>query len=571
MSTRRIGSFKASRALILSSAVSLAGAISAARAQSGQQAIILRDDGQVQPTVAYFATPDFAELRQPDFMKRDLPIFKDRLVLSDEQRAAVERQIEAYLAEFEKLMLEMLPKAPPGVTLDLGGGGMDGGHGAAAGDPHQAGEGEGEWTFDFAALEDMEGELPEGMGIGVDVRIGMPGPDGEQPEGDAPPSSVEVRIEPAEGQEVPEEVRKKLADEAAKIAEEVTRKIQERHAQGDAAGEPHALLVPGVGPGFSLEDMKAYHEEMEEKADDFRSAKASLRQSFVNEVQGTILAEPQIERWPSLERALLRSKSLPKGRLSGERTDLVKLLGSMELTDGERAAIAEQSEFYELALDHALRQRDAYVTDAHDEISKAMQEKDPDKALSIVDRAAALRIAVRSVNAQFAELIASLMPKAAGDEFRSLVLRNAYPRVYGKTYGQKCFEAVQKIEGVESKTLSAIGDLEKAYALELESMNTQVRQAIDKHQPLEPRQPIEHLKSVMEQRGGAPEVGGAMFATHQDADPIREAFDRRRSLDDRYVKLIREMLAPEQAEQLPKAPSRKRMEPVVIEVPKAAD
>src|SRR5688572_10090845 len=93
---------------------------SIALAQASQQALIVQDNGQ-QPTVAVFERPDFAELRQPDFIHLDLPIFKEKLVLSDEQSAAIERRMEQYLAEFKKLLHDTLPSSPAnGVMLDLG-------------------------------------------------------------------------------------------------------------------------------------------------------------------------------------------------------------------------------------------------------------------------------------------------------------------------------------------------------------------------------------------------------------------------------------------------------------------
>ena len=57
-----------------------------------------------KPQIMHFSMPDIFSLRQPDFLKRDLPIFKDKLVLSDPQQAALERQLQSYLDEFQKLV-----------------------------------------------------------------------------------------------------------------------------------------------------------------------------------------------------------------------------------------------------------------------------------------------------------------------------------------------------------------------------------------------------------------------------------------------------------------------------------
>src|SRR4029077_46795 len=129
----------------------------------------------------------------------------------------------------------------------------------------------------------------------------------------------------------------------------------------------------------------------------FGKAKAQLRQKFVADAQ-TQLAQPQVEKWPALERALLREKSLPQGRLSGERTDLFKVVKAAAIDDASRTAIAPQLDQYDLALDSALRQRNDFLDGADEKIDKAMQEQNFDRALSLTDRAAAMHVAVRSVN-----------------------------------------------------------------------------------------------------------------------------------------------------------------------------
>lgn len=536
-----------------------------AAAQSASQVIIKSDDGAA-PQVMHFTMPDFMELRQPDFIRRDVPIFSEKLVLSDEQTAVVQKLIDDYLQSFKKLTEAHLPKVKAPMTFALGGG--KDGEGPAfvmAGPGDEGPEGAidvdgGDVDGAIDELPDLiglQGDMPGKMAVGVSVRVG--GPDGEAPDDaeNAEPG-VAISLATPDGEPIPEEMRKKLEEAASKIAAEVKARMEKQAAEGGNAGGDDEPMLP-FGGSVNIEEMQKHQQEMEQKAEEFRKAKADLRQSFVNDVQ-TKLAEPQIEHWPDLERTLRREKTLPKGRLSGERTDLVKVLKGLDLSEPDRRVIAEPLESYETAMDSALRQRNEFIPSAETKINKAMQEGDIDKALSIIDRATALRVAVRSVNEQFTDALSQLMPSEKAQAFRNAVQRASYPLVYRTTFAQKTFTAARKIDGVDPKTLASIAELEKAYGAELGNVNEQIRQALSKTQPLEPRKVIENLKAIKE---GQPPAD-MMLGDSASKDPVRAAFDKRRDLDDRYVKLVRDMLPPDQAEQLPKQASRRNAGPLII-------
>lgn len=528
----------------------------------GAQVIMMDDGVDAAPRIMHFSMPDLAELRQPDFVKRDVPTFREKLVLSDDQTAMIERLIDAYLESFKKLLEEHLPKAAEPVQLDLGGG-LPGGEGNAAG-------GEGIFMAPAAsldvdelgdlsdmidpALDEIGGMLPRRVGIGVDVNVGGPGEDGAAEDG-TPRAGVVISLEGAEGEEIPEETRKRMEEAANRIAAEIQRRLEERATAGEDA-DMAAPLLP-LGGQMSIEDMEKRQAELAQRAEALRKAKASLRQGFVNDAQSYLTPE-QIERWPALERTLLRQRSLPKGRLAGERVDLLRVLKQVQPDDTQRLAMAAEAEEYEAALDAALRQRDAFLAGATTSIDEAMRDGDPAKALSIVDRATALRSAVRMVNMQHADVFASKLPAERAEEFSTLVRKVAYPSVYRTTHAQKAFVAAQKIEDLDAQVRTSIADLEQAYLAELASVNAQLRQTIDRYQPLEARRPFENTQRVMQ--GERPDPAAA----DGDDDPIRKAFERRRELDRLYMKLVNDLLTPEQAAQLPKPPARGAGQPIII-------
>jgi len=549
-----------------------------AQAQQGRRMIVNEnDDGSgAGPVMMTFSMVDFFSLREPDFIKKDVPTFTEQLLLSEPQTSMFDQMIETYLADFEKLCEEMLPKMP-GQMMRLGGGG-GGGEVEVAGGPAEAGDGpimfapamgvalggggeEGEFDLD-PMLSEMEGEFGGPMAVGLEIAVGGPADDGEGGGGggaaEGRDGGVSIALNAGNAEDMTEEDRQRLQEQAQKIAEQIRKQMEERAAAAEN-GEGGA---PPMFAEFDPEKMQRDHAEMEAKAEAFGKAKAALRQKFVTEAQ-TQLAGSQIERWPNLERTLRRHKTLPKGRLSGERTDLVRVLKDLKLGQTEQQAVASQSEAYELAMENALVQRNTNLPEFEKQMDQAMQKGDDDKALTALERATALRLAVRTVNEQFTDTLAAAMPAEMATAFRKEVLRRSYPNVYRKTFGQKNFDAARKIENLDPKTLASIEQLETGYHAELDGVNAQLKAAIDKHQPDEPRWPIEHMKAM--RAGDAQPEDGLPF--NREKNPIRDAFTKRRELDQRYAKMVREMLTPEQQEALPKPLAKRAGEPIIIQMP----
>jgi hypothetical protein len=544
-------------------------AVTAAMLAHGQSAQMIRmeDDGAGgAPQIMHISMPDFGELRQPEFTQRDVPAFTEKLVLSEAQTNVIEALIAAYLDAFKNLVSEALPKPPDGpMAIKLG---MDGEDGELGGDGEQGafvldmGEAMpaiGEVMLDDPEMAELQGRMPRSMAVGVELRMTAPGPDGEPSpvpdDGNVQPG-VSISFESPDGEVIPEEVRTKLEEAAARIAEKMKAQVEQRLAAAGGADPNEALPFGGA---TSIEELQQRQEEMASQIEEFRKQRATLRQKFVADAQANLIPE-QIERWPALERTLLRNKSIPKGRLAGERVDLMKVLAGVEMSESEKSALASPVEAYEVAMDGALKRRDQFLATAHRNIDRAMQDNDPDKALSIIDKATDLRLAVRSINRQFAQALAAQMPEPIASAFNDRLLKSTYPMVYQTTRGQKTFEAALRIEDVSGETRSSIESLQQFYARELADVNAQIRQAVDKHEPLEPRLAMEHTRDVM---SGAPP---SAFIGGED-NPVREAFARRRALDDRYCKLVADFLTPEQAATLPKAPQKNASGPVIITLP----
>jgi hypothetical protein len=301
--------------------------------------------------------------------------------------------------------------------------------------------------------------------------------------------------------------------------------------------------------------MQERMKEMAERAEAFARARQTLAGEFENNVQSQLSIE-QIAGWPELERVLVRRKTLPRGRLDAERTDLLKVLESITPTSAEREDLAEQIDAYELDLHEALVARNAYLEDANSRVDDAIREGDYDKALSVIDKAKRLRVAVRETNRQHLEQISGALPDDLAEQFRVEARKRFHPRVYRRTLADRSFAAAQRLAGDDATLTEQITVLEEAYRIDRTPLDEAIVKQLVKHQPDEPRRGIEQLKE-MNESGEGTSLG---MMRHGD-DAVHQAFAKRDELDKSYMNRLKDLFPPELAEQLPKA--RKR-QPVII-------
>jgi hypothetical protein len=536
-------------------------------AQPAQHRMMVFDDGS-GPQVVHFTGPDLRELRKPDFEHKDLPVFNTRLDLDEMQRLIVGVLLDAYLDAFKTLAEEALPAPPtPMLGMAMGAPQGEGGEGPApeslegmVRDAIEEAGGDSDVDIDVSAQGPVaiqiearaafgdEGESGGEAEGGQTEDIDVVWAEGGEGEGE-PEAGVYIAVSGPEGVELPEELKEKLALKAQEMAERIRQRLEQIEAEGGPPPE-------GLDAGGEADERRRYFDELRRSSKKFKRAKEALRQDFINEVRSQLSAE-QLELWPGFERALTRIKTLPHGRLDGERTDLLRIIDGFDLDDDQRQAVAEAMESYELALHEALVARNTFLGEAQSKIDRAIEEGRFANAISTADRASRLRVAVRGVNEQHTETIAGRLGPDTSKAFRSRVLLESYPRVYRTTRAQKAFRGAARIEGLDDDVRSAIDQLEAAYTIELEAANDRLQKAIHRHQPREARQMIEHIQSVME--------GGEPMAVGEEDDPIRRAMRKRSQLDERYMKQVYALLTPEQVEKLPRLPSQDRRGPIVIE------
>ncbi len=534
--------------------------------------MVFEDDSGGGPQIVHFTGPDFGQLRRPDFVRKDLPIFHDELQLDAVQTTIVGVLLDAYLDAFRTLVAEAMPQdvfAPPGFDLDLAGG-PDGDAGAESlgaiiRESIANAEGvtdidiEADGTGPNVAIAIMAragdgGDFDEpgfdyGLG-GRSVAVWAESGEGGDGDGDGPVSSVLIAVGGPDGVELPDEVREKLEQAAQAMAERLLQRLQDAEAEG-------VELVQEMPGPEAIEQRRQHIDQMRAAMKRFARQKAELTEDFLVQVRAQLSAE-QLGNWPSFDRAVTRIKTLPEGRLDGERTDLLVVADDLDLTEQQREDVAELLEAYEIELDDALRARNEYLQSVSSKLDEAIEKRDFKKALSLVDAGTRRRVAVRGANEKHTDELAAKLGEETGGTFRREVLRRSYPRVYHRTVGQKSFERARELADLDDDTRSGIAAIEDAYSLELAACNERLREAIHRYQPQETRHAIEGIEAMMSGDGGSMDIG------HEHDDPIHKAFRKRRNLDERFMKQLHVMLTPEQIERIPKLPSESESGPFLI-------
>lgn len=147
------------------------------------------------------------------------------------------------------------------------------------------------------------------------------------------------------------------------------------------------------------------------------------------------------------------------------------------------------------------------------------------------------------------------MPAEKATVFVDEVNRLSFPRVYRVTRAEKAFQAVLARADLDDKLRKVVTDLQRAYNDELTIVNDGIRRDIMRFQPEESRRSIEHIAELTEGRGHV----------EMPADPIKPSFDKRRTLEDRYIGYVRDMLPEAMVAEVSELQPRAERKPFMIE------
>lgn len=298
-------------------------------------------------------------------------------------------------------------------------------------------------------------------------------------------------------------------------------------------------------------ELKASMGAMLEKLEAWQTRKATLRNGF-SEGLKAVLDDDQLSNWPAFERFLVREKTLPRGRVSGENVNLFFVVDELRLPPDEFAKIEPFFNDYEMRLDSALRARNGYLEESMPRLFKSMQDGDVDGATRIFKRQADLRGAVRDVNEEFrTQMVTALGETEWAKQLEGAVLRAGWDRIYRATATERMFEEALKLTDLDPTVVQSITDLFAQYRGELSPMNERLRTLARTQEPEQIVREGERFVSAISQgvAGFARNFGGG----DAGEDPMRKVFDERNDLGERYQERLRALLTPEQIEKLPRS------------------
>lgn len=266
-----------------------------------------------------------------------------------------------------------------------------------------------------------------------------------------------------------------------------------------------------------------------------------LGEQFMQNLK-VVLSEEQMAYWPAFERRLFREKNLNKGRLSGESVNLLDAIRDAQLDEKTAQNIAPLLEEYEIALDGALRAREASTVTPENKMMMAMEGSDINEQLAEQKRQMSLRLGVRNVNDNFIERIGAALPERFGAAFRQSALDRAYPRVYRETPVQRIMDAADALEGLEPDVKKQIGEMHASFLTDLANVNKELLDSLRAYEPEEVRYRAESFARKNQNQ-----------PTEPPNDVTRPKFQNRDEMSRQYVRRLKDLLTAEQFEQLPGA------------------
>ena len=157
-------------------------------------------------------------------------------------------------------------------------------------------------------------------------------------------------------------------------------------------------------------------EELREIDRAWQKRRKALDDEFLEELK-VILDKKQLARWPIVERELYRMDKIYAGRMAGEGIDLTLLAENegVEMNEATEQLLLS----YAIAMDRALRAREAFFEEHPASKYSEQQETDPARAARRFEEMRDARMAVRDVNLDFIARLAT----AAGPEVGGAILR----------------------------------------------------------------------------------------------------------------------------------------------------
>ena len=267
-----------------------------------------------------------------------------------------------------------------------------------------------------------------------------------------------------------------------------------------------------------------------------------LKQQMREEFEGdlvAVLTEEQLLLWPYLQRQLIRDRLLPRGRLSGEATDIMSLLEQQEYQEEVLALLQPAIQEWDINVTDALVARDDHLVENQGSLMAAMRTMDTSSGIDVLKMQGRLAETVRYVNDTAVQNILAMLPEDKVNQFDAIAKQTSYPRIYRQSRTDRAYEAALELEGLEPETMQAIMDLQDSMESEIAIANEQLMVATH---GWEAKEQVERMERFAQRMTGG--------SSERQENPMQQAEENKRTIEDTYLELLRGLLTEEQIEEL---------------------
>jgi hypothetical protein len=216
------------------------------------------------------------------------------------------------------------------------------------------------------------------------------------------------------------------------------------------------------------------------KISEWESEAEKIKKQFLDDLR-SLLTKDQEDRWPILERELRRFKSMAQGRLAGESTDIIKLLGEVMPTERDIAGTApsrvptaanprlrEMIEQYSAELDRALVERSRVLEKGTD--FRSLIDTDAQAAKTLYEDALRVRKVVQDVNRRYVRLVANELPPEKRADLDDRFFRACYPRLFTPvSRAEELLTQAAKLDSLSPAQSRDIADIRSTYDKEIKA------------------------------------------------------------------------------------------------------
>lgn len=275
----------------------------------------------------------------------------------------------------------------------------------------------------------------------------------------------------------------------------------------------------------------------------FAEKSKSMESQYFSDMQALLTAE-QSAAWPVIMRDRRRERSMDRGFFSGERVDLVKMVGDLELDEEVSGSLGPVLEQYAIDLDAALTKRNAFQDEAIAKSIDAWQSGDMDTVNELFDNGRKLSMDIKEINERYASQVRSQLPQGVREEFETSFQRASFPQVYREMHAERVLESAEGFEDLTTDQAEGLRAIRATFTSTLESLRKKMESAVEQR---------ELSMTPQEMFRGRGRRGGG-----EDGEPseVRQLRSEIRDLGRETEEKVRNLLDEEQAARLPERRGR---------------